>query len=246
MSSISCKNCQGSEFEENEDGTMSCVDCGFQREDFLTQELEDVFENTGLATRGRNYVGYVKKKKIQKGPKPKRPRKAAAEIQAGLQEFLDVYQYLMMVLLKRVLVTSGVASAKDDKAIFERYSGTLKHVWISYLKAWNRRECTMVDLKDLLSFEPAEGLKYSLHGEGFVKCTCFDEKVNHPLPPNMPLMLGFIYLTCRLEKSHIAPHSLVRWSQTGAIPYMTIWSCLPDARRVPLEHHDHPSHRYRN
>ena len=54
-----------------------------------------------------------------------------------------------------------------------------------------------------------------------------NQKNTHPILPTKPMLLGFIYLACRMTRASILPCDLTRWCQNAVIPYLAIYDHLP-------------------
>ena len=58
------------------------------------------------------------------------------------------------------------------------------------------------------------------------------EDESKPVAPTKPLLLGFVYLGLRLQKSWIVPADIVRWCQVGGTPFPSF--PLPHTLSLPL------------
>lgn len=45
-------------------------------------------------------------------------------------------------------------------------------------------------------------------------------------------MIAFVYLTCRLQRSAIIPSDMIRWCESGLIPYSGLYDVIPDSYKV--------------
>ncbi len=57
------------------------------------------------------------------------------------------------------------------------------------------------------------------------------------IPPSRQLLLGFMYLACRLLKSYVIPGDFVRWSSEGILPICNLWgsSCIPESLKDKIK-----------
>ncbi len=113
-----------------------------------------------------------------------------------------------------------------NKKLQDRLLKTLKSIWMKYIEEWMNTSapCQLIDAFCLESMT--------------CQCTTDGKKpFIHPLYPTKPLLLGFIYLTLRVERLDIIPADIVRWCERGLIPYSNIWECIPEFARngIPLK-----------
>lgn len=200
-----CANCQSTDFYKDDQGYFICQYCGIMSQDHYaeTNDMED-----GAVTSNVRRV-YDRSKAINNDKKS-----VSSQSSPVLLRFLEVYQYCLKLLLSRMLEV--VEIEQSDKV---NYFNTLKYLWMDYLKAWKRSECTCNMLQAFAAVTDGH-------------CTCPPNDMKHPLFPSKPLLMGFVYLTLRIHRSWVTPAEMVHCCLSGRLPYSNLWEHIPEEYRL--------------
>lgn len=239
----SCAVCMSDEFYEDEQGGMICVACGTQSQDFLAEG----FDEDDLAVYGGGMGNIVTLKNASgKGIKAAEEVKTRkVSLVPDVLEALKLYQFVLQMVFDACLVASNASnvnlSAAEVHTMNATYRNTLKSVWLDYLNRWNTdQQVHPPQQSDNRNDKRArfKGTTKCSLGAGFTRstkyqCKCRDVgNVNsHPLFPSKPLLLGFVYLTFRIMRSDVLIADIVRWCESGAVPYANLWENIPQRWR---------------
>lgn len=210
-----CANCQGDQYYEDNAGNLICNYCGIQSQDYIAESHEVEDHQPGHTIRRHTFLS--SKAKVKK-----------KEYEPELLDYLIVYQYCLQMIGNSAfqLISSNNLPNKD-------FQMTLKSLWTRYLEAWKNADS---DCEMSFAFRPPSK-EHS--APSAVYCYCKTEKLDHPLFPTKPLLLGFLYLVIRIHRLEVIIPDLIRWVEQGLLPYITLWDCLPDTIKVHL----HPQYR---
>jgi hypothetical protein len=211
-----CSNCQGDRYYEDREGNIICSYCGTQSQDYIAESHEAGEEgmiyaqNLGRSVRRHTATGGNQrkgKKRIQSEP--------------DLLEYLTVYQYFLQMMGNSTfqLLFINVSLEEERRPLIAPYLSLLKELWIQYLKAWQTSN-TACQLSFL----------FSMQRNKQQSCKC--KKLQHPLYPSKQLLLAFVYLILRINRSDIIIPDLLRWIERGLIPYYNLWDVLPETMKV--------------
>ena len=188
-----CLTCQNTQFYEGVTGDMCCSACHTQSQDYVAECFEDDKMDPNRVIRAPR----VYKLKIAK----------AQPVKIGLEDFLRVYQFCFKLLAE----TAAKLCKVNNEAIFVE---KLKLYWFQYLHTWSTCGVSMES-----AFSSRES---HLQNKDYDWISDDDEcNDRHPLYPSRPLLLGFLYLGCRMLRLHIVPADIVRWIISGTVQCMS-------------------------
>ena len=137
----------------------------------------------------------------------------------SLLEYLEIYQYCLVLLLQKVLNKVNIT----DEDIISNYNNNMKKTWFAYLNKWSDSDCSC-----------RCNLKYSFYNNKRKLCKCElnsskknnnnnnnnnNEEIKtecaHPLHLTKPLMLGFVAVVIVEQRNGIVFADLVRWCESG-------------------------------
>mmetsp|Transcript_7700 Transcript_7700/g.11425 ORF Transcript_7700/g.11425 Transcript_7700/m.11425 type:complete len:677 (-) Transcript_7700:293-2323(-) len=118
-----------------------------------------------------------------------------------LYDYLVVFQAMLRLMMRSVGSVAHVNGLED----------VVKDLWFSYLTLWNQQN------------------ERSMMAHFTAATVCSDTGEGAGLPiPSKPLLLGMVYLGCRLLRSWVTPGDIVRWCEQGQVPYFRVWDLLPE------------------
>jgi hypothetical protein len=209
-----CSNCQGDRYYEDREGNIICSYCGTQSQDYIAESHEAGEEGMIYA----QSLGRSVRRHTATGGNKKRGKKRI-QSEPDLLEYLTVYQYFLQMIGNSAfqLLFIDISSEEERRPLIVQYLSLLKELWTKYLKAWQTSNTTCQ-----LSFLFLSQRKQS--------CKC--KKLAHPLYPTKQLLVAFVYLVLRINRSDIIIPDLLRWIERGLIPYYNLWDVLPETMKI--------------
>jgi hypothetical protein len=203
-----CPSCKNDEFYEDEHGSFICTICQMQSQDYIPEsfDVDEGMVSTFMTRKGPSNRAALKQAKLRIEENKKKI--INDNMHEDLPGFLILYQYLLRLILRKITILANIESNVGDILLSK-----LQELWFGYLTAWNESNVTMI----------TSAMKGDYHNRGHGSLYS-----NHPLHPSKPLLLGFIYLVCRIERLSLIQADIKRWIIRGDIPYVHIWQSLPE------------------
>lgn len=239
-----CSVCMSEEFYEDEQGGMICVACGTQSQDFLAEG----FDEDDLAVYGGGTGNIVSQRNEARGPKlagDQVSKPSKVDLVSDTLEALKLYQYVLQMIFDSCLAAYGVIQDKPDIArpvdgsgYLDTCRATLKALWMDYLTAWKSggkdNNAVSSSSSSVLTRYDSKGPRCSI-GMAFTrssayKCTCRGVGIStgsHPLLPSKQLLLALVYLALRVLRMDVLIADLLRWVESGAIPFINLCEAIP-------------------
>lgn len=211
--SMECVECQGAEFDKDDNGVYVCVICGTLSQDYMPLS-HDVDDMGGISIMsGKRFR--LKKSEIKKATAGKAAgldsiNESDVEIyDKEIEAFVTVYQYCLKLLGEEISEL-----IKLDANQHRLYMNHLKNIWFAYLSRWAKN--TNSKMFDALEGDVAVYYK------------------SNPIQPTKVLLLSFLYLACRLQRLWVLPCDIVKYVRAGVLSYTFIWDRIPQSIRDTL------------
>eukprot|EP01036_Dinobryon_divergens_P033633 gene33633-43469_t len=214
---FNCEDCQSKESYVDDQGNVCCSYCGTLFQQFFAEsfDLED-----GMAAVMNRGASRSKSKSRKKA----KVALSVRALEADILEFLSLYQYCLLILLRYTMRAAGCncSCCISDTFTKPATSSTYRRPRARFCM------CDSSPTTTATTNTIASTSSQKQKGGSVNKFKC------HPVPLSKSLLLGFIYLTFRLQRSWVIPSDIVRWCESGLIPYSTLYEVLPDSCKVDI------------